>query len=532
MRIAQKENVMTKYTNATQTRRMSRTLGGRFRGGKLAPVLAEVFRESEGGILSQTVTYELDPIAGRMRTPITAELISVFVPVQAIDALKNPLEAYSGNTEVVRDKLLSGTPLFDMEEEGEISKRLGVNPVSIDGVKKVNEVSRLAHNAAVNYLRQRKYVKAVQLLADNMDVTPALISDTVLDRLNGVLDPEDRVDGAVELNFGTVKLPVDGIGFQGTHGGLFNIDVAETDGDSVTYPNSRAGNFGSPVGVIFKSQDGDANVPDVSVSLESESAGSVSLSDFYNAEKMDQLVRMMRDMIDANPQYGEEMVTRWAHGLSIDMGKIPYVIHESRQVFGQRYREAMDGANLDVSQSDLAQEISFTVPVAPTELGGMVITFAAVKPDEALASQPHPFLAEEWGAINYVSDELARDPVPVTIRQLYSDCLPADEGTRAMYVGHNHLKKSYISYGFNRHLDPNTVANKTAIWQLEVPMSVTPETVLYPETLSHYPFADQLAEVCTYTISSVQTVKTPLVFGPTPVEELAQIETDNLFEDQ
>jgi hypothetical protein len=162
--------------------------------------MAEAFRESESGILSQTVSYELDPIAGRMITPITAELISVYVPVQACDALKNPLEAYAGNTEVVRDKMLSGTPLFDLEAESEISKRLGINPVSVGGVKKVNEIARLAHNAAVNYLRQRKYVKAVQLLADNMAVTPALISQTVLERLNGVLDPEDRVNGSVNLD--------------------------------------------------------------------------------------------------------------------------------------------------------------------------------------------------------------------------------------------------------------------------------------------------------------------------------------------
>jgi hypothetical protein len=261
------------------------------------------------------------------------------------------------------------------------------------------------------------------------------------------------------------------------------------------------------------------------------SAGQVSLTDFYNAEKTDELVRQMRQMIDANPEYGEEMVTRWAHGLSVDTGKTPYIIHQTSKVFGQIYRQATDGANLDTAQSDMVQEISFTVPVAPTELGGIVITFAAVKPDETLASQPHPFLSEEWGAINYVSDELARDPVAVNIRQLNSDCDIGDEGTLAMYTGHNGLKKAYVSYGFNRHLDQTTVASKTALWQLEVPMSVTPETVLYPSDLEHYPFADQLAEVCTYTVNSVQTVRTPLVFGPSPVEELLQIETDDIFED-
>ena len=52
---------MTKYQQPSSTRRESRTIAGRFRGGKLNPVMAVPFRESESGILSQTVTYELGP---------------------------------------------------------------------------------------------------------------------------------------------------------------------------------------------------------------------------------------------------------------------------------------------------------------------------------------------------------------------------------------------------------------------------------------------------------------------------------------
>lgn len=523
---------MSKYTQATQTRRESRTIAGRFRGGKLTPVMAVPFRESESGILSQTITYELDPIAGRMITPIQAELISVYVPVQAMDALNNPAEAYAGNTEVVRDKLLSGTPLFGLEAESEISKRLGVVPRSIGGAKQVSTVSRLAHNSAVNYLRQRKYVKAALLDASNTAVTPALINQTVLDRLNGVLDPEDRVNGAVALTLGNVNIPVEGIGSDPLSFDAArvkpNMTVTEKDNGSQTYAFST--NMGADGG-NFRIETQPGGVPVLTVNMEGTDAGNVSLTDFYNAELMDSLTRAMRKIVDDNPEYGEEMVTRWAHGLSVDSGKTPFVINQQTVTFGQNYRRATDGANLDVAQSDMATQASFTVPVPPTELGGVVVTFAVVKPDETLASQPHPFLSEPWGAINYVSDEMARDPEPVTFRDLDAECLLADEGTRAFYIGHNHLKKAYINYGFNRHLDPLTVDNKTALWQLEVPMSVTPESVLYPADLDHYPFADQLAEVCTYTVSSVATVRTPLIFGPTPVEELAQIETDNVFED-
>lgn len=521
---------MTKYQQATNTRRESRTLAGRFRGGKLAPVMATAFRESESAILSQKINYELDPIAGRMITPITAELVSVYVPLQAIDALKNPDADYAGNTEVVREKLLSGTPLFGLEDENEISKRLGVNPRSVAGVKKVGEVARLAHNAAVNYLRQRKYVNTAKLLAGNMNVTPAIISQTVLDRLNGVLDPEDRVNGAVDLDLSSVNMKVKGIGAEdpGFHESAVTVPWKDVDGSSDKRAFRSDNQSGSRLAV---ERDSTTGFPKVYAVGDGQSLGNISLTDFYNAELMDSLVREMRQMVDDNPEYGEEMVTRWAHGLSIDGGKTPWVIHQSQKMFAQNYRPATDGPNLDVAQSDLMQSIEYTVPVPATELGGIVITFAAIKPDETLASQPHPYLSDVWGAQNFVSDELARDPIPVTMRELDSDVAQVDEETRALYVGYNGLKKAYISYGFNRHLDPTTVAAKTAIWQLEVPMSVTPESVLYPDDLPHYPFPDQLAEVCTYQITSQAVVNTPTIFGPTPVEELAQIENDDIFEE-
>lgn len=526
----------TRYQQPTSTRRESRTISGRFRGGKLAPVMAVALRESESCMLSQSVTYELDPIAGRMITPITAELISVFVPVQACDAIRDPDQDYPGNTEVIRDKLLSGAPLFGMEAESELTKRMGIVPRSTAGVKQVSQIARLAHNAAVNYLRQRKFVDCVKVLASNFAVTPALISQTVLDRLNGVLDPEDRVNGMVEFQTGTITAPV--------HAGGALPLVNHFLGDSpVASPDNTDGSAGTGNGYPLLAKRASASAPASPVpgvtlpALEANLAGlnigSVSLTAFYDAEQMDKLTRQMRAIVDANPEWGQEQIQRWAHGLSVDFGKNPFVIHQSTTIFGQQMAVATDttGVNTDVMRSDMLARISFTVPVPASELGGVVVTFACVKPDETIASQPHPFLADVWGATNYVSDEMLRDPVPVTIREINAECATGDENTIAFYTGHNELKRGYVNYGFNRHIDLETVANKTAIWQLEVPMSVGPQSVLYPANLAHYPFSDETAEVCTYTISSVQTVNTPIIFGPTPVEELAIIETANVFGD-
>lgn len=154
-----------------------------------------------------------------------------------------------------------------------------------------------------------------------------------------------------------------------------------------------------------------------------------------------------------------------------------------------------------------------------------------MKPDETLKSQPHPIGCLPWGVRNYVADELALDPVAVRGRELFSDIATGSEGQIYLYTGKNALLSNYTTYGLSRRLDPATVANKTAVWQLDIPMSVTPDSVIYPADLNQYPFANQTAEVVTATTSHALVVQTPIVFGPTPVEELAIIETADIFED-
>ena len=524
------------FQSQRNKRREARTVLGRFRGGRLAPVLAVPVKGSEGGMLTQTLTMRLDPIAGEMVTPMTGELISVYVPVQAIDAIKDPAGAYAGMTDVIRNKILSGTPLFGLEDEGEISKRLGVVPRSIGGVKKVNEMARLAHNAAVNFLRTRKYVKAAKVLHSNTAVTPALLGQTVLDRLNGVLDPDDRVDGAVALQLPNLLLPVEGIGVSTSNSQTPTTLIArETDKTvNTSFPGALGTATASSIAVRVTGSASTTARASIYARLNGATAGNISLVDFYQAKRADELVRQMDAIIEEHQELGEEQVLRWAHGLSLDTGKIPFVIAERSAMFGRDLVPAMDtsGVTNDVVRSDMAMTLSFTVPVPRTELGGVIITFATLKPDETLPSQPHPILSDVWGAENMVADELRVDPQAVTMRELDSEIAAASEATVAFYTGLNELKRAYVNYGFSRQLDPTTVAAKTAIWQYPIPMSVTPESIIYPADISHYPFQDQNAEVCTYTIASSATFGTPMPFGPTPVETVAQVSTSDLFEGQ
>lgn len=540
---------MTKYQQARTTKRGYRNIIGKMRGGKLYPVMAEAFRPSEGGILRQDFRMELDPIPGRLLTQVTGEVIVMYCPVQAADGIKDPAGVYSGLTDVIREKLLTGTPLFGLEDENEISKRLGIVPRSIGGVKKVCEVSRLAHNACVNHLRLKRYVKSVQLLATNMLVTPAILTQTILDRLNGVLDPEDRVNGVVNLTLPSMQLPVEGIGLVGSslvRGSGLSVrgTTAAQDWTSTlvgaanpTHMILRDSATAADVGIVIKQTGANATArPNIYARLNATTAGNVSLDDFYNAQTMDRLMREMRMIIDEDPEFGEDAVLNWAYGLAIDIGSTPWVLAERRLPFMKAVIAAMDqpGVNNDIKRTDGVLEFSIETLVPKTELGGIVITFLVLRPDENLASQPHPVLSDVWGIDNFVADELKLDPVPVTVRDVFADCLAADEATIVMYTGYNQLKANYVHYGFNRVVNPLLVENNAGIWQLEIPMSVTPETVIYPDYVDHGVFANggtQAApiEICAYSVTSTTVIQSPMIVGPTPIEELAMVETRNLF---
>lgn len=507
------------------TLRESRTLAGRFRGGKLNPAMAVAFKAGEGGMLSQTATLELDPVAGRLVTPVTGQMFAVYVPVQAMAALLNPTDPTAGVTEVLRMKGLEGAPLFDLEAESEVSKRLGVMPRSIGGLKQVNEAARLAHNCAVNYLRKRVYTYAAQLKADHNGVTPALLSSTALDRFNAVLNPDDHVNGRVDLDINS-SIPVRGIERSGAN--TVTTGAAAVVDSTAPEVHLRANTGG--IGVKFALDV--SGISGITAEMDGTTEAGFSLTDLYNAEVMDRLTRKMRSVIDANPVDGEEQVLRWAYGLEVDAGQNCFLIHGSEVIFGQDLMRAMDGAGIEaeVTQTRLAQRMSFTAPVPRTELGGVVVTFLVIKPDEVLFEQPHPVLSQPWVFDNLMAEELQNDPVPVTARDLQAGVAAGQESTVAFYTGYNEIRRTYINYGWNRHVDPQTIDAKNAMWLYEIPASVTPENIIYPPDIPHYPFLDQDAEVARYMITSSLVGASPIFIGPSPVETVNVIESDDLFE--
>lgn len=502
------------------TRREMRDLTSRFKAGLLAPVLAQPFEPGEGGTVSQTVTFELDPVAGRIITPMFAEVISVFVPVTAIERLLAPLSETADIPEVVKQKYLSGVTMYGLEAETEISRRLGVVPQKIANVQQVCTISRLAYNTAVNFLRKRRYAYAVEILHASTAIERAILSETILDRFNAVLDPADQANGRVALDIGTMSMPLRwtdrGAAHNQAGGALNGTHNTIVDPVANTVDNGGTNGRWSDPSRIYTLFDGQAT--------------GVSLVDFYKAENHDKMIRMFQQIVKDNPLDGEEAVMRFVHGFTMEPGRHPMVVFERKVAFGLDIRQATDtaGVQSDSLMSKGLQQISFTAVVPRSEIGGILVTIASVKPDETVKDQPHPILSKPWVVQNRIDDETKLDPVPALMRDVDSEVATGSETTVAFYTGLNEFKRMYSNYGFTRNTNPVSVEDKTAIWQVKIPASVTPGNVVYP-VIDQYPFLDQNAEICRCRIQSLAAVATPTVFGPTPVEEIDVVAAEGLL---
>lgn len=530
--------MQSQYMKPRGVRRYMTGPSGTIKAAELKPVGWFPVGQSEGGALSVQCAVGLEPVAGRLINDITAEMVVVHVPAPAMDAHKNPEDDMAMSSDRYRNKLTAGEFPFALEPEGEISKSCDVTPKSIDGALKLCESVRLGHNVAVNHLRRLKHAKADQLDNTNAVITRALLSHTALDRLGGVLDPDDHVDGSVRVNLPNVKLPVSGFGRKqlvASSANLSNTPAIHYDPDmnpvAETFAHAERAHYDNE----FLVRTSDNGIP-ILYANGDLLAQEMSLRDFYIAERMDQLTRTMRQFVDENPQYGEEIVAAWAHGLTVSVDNQPMVLYKKRQIIGKLYRQGMDGAGLDVEQTDMSTVFDLVVPVPKTEFGGAIYVFLVIRPDEVLKDQPDPFATSGklFGPHNYAADELKLTPVPVTMRELHADVPAGSEETVAMYVGNNHIMRNYNKYGWARDVDEATVDAKNQVWQYEVPASVTPENVLYDtDELENYPFIDQRTDspVASYAMQGSLTVATPLIFGPSPVEKLAAIDEHNVFGD-
>lgn len=494
-------------------------------GGMSAAVMHPLgivrFRPGEGGTVNTRFRVKLAPVSGYMRTPAYVHIQTIFVPYQAIEALEMDTEESAGVTEMTRKRMEAGT-IVGLEDEGVITQAANVHPRSIAGAKRLKKSARLSYVAAVNHNRKAAYHDATLLDKNHATIAPATLTANILERFDGVLDPETLVDGAINL---TGNLPVKGIGKTNqAFTGAANSNVVETDGNSwSTYASSGIVDGATANDYWLIEEDPNkTGYPNIRANL--DGADELTLRDMVKSKKTDELVRKFAQLIDADPINGEQRVARALYGLNVDYDANCQVLFDEIYELAPQHERPMDGASINDISAHFEVMDSYSVAVPRAELGGQLVTIAMVKPLETTAQQPDPAQTENVELINRIHDQTELDEVLLTRADLETGVDAADEDQPAFWVGYNSEKHNYVTRGPNVHnVD---VANKSSQWVYEVPTSTTPENVNYPAVgtgageLSMYPFYNWNGDHAVYGIDQVAMISTPLAKGPTPVERI------------
>lgn len=515
--------VRQQYTGQRRLRPWSVAHFGGIDAVKLHPIAACRFRPDEGGTISTTLALQLAPVNGYMRSNAYVDVIQIAVPYQAIEKLELSEQDDAGVTEMTRRRLEAGTGI-GLEDEGVISKACFTHPKSIGGVKKVSKTVRLAYLAAVNHLRKHAYYAATTLTKTETAIQPAVLTANVLERFNGVLDPEKLVDGAIQL---TGQLPVKGIGIKARATAAAQDTVRETGAEIKTsdYYNVKEDVVADADRKLRVEEDPDnPGYPKIYADMAGEN-GTVTLRDMMRSKKLDGLIRQFAGMIKLDPIHGEERVARALYGLSVDYGDDCQVLYRKVHELRPQHHRPTDGASINDVSAHFALEDRFATLVPRSELGCQVITLVSVKPMETLSQQPDPAQVEPWGLVNRVHDELELDEELVVRSDIESDLLAADEDQPVFWIGHNGLKHGYTAQGPNAQ-QTYQVEMKSSMWTYPVPTSVTPDNVNYPETIDMYPFYNWNGKAAEYTVHQVAAISTHLAKGPNPVEKIQLFAND------
>lgn len=485
---------------------------GGFGAAKLHPLFACRFRPDEGGTLETFLDTRLAPVDGILSTKAYLQVLQVFVPYQAMDVLQRPFADSRGVTEMCRREILEGRGV-GLEVENAISRACFAHGKNVDGTVKVQKSVRLAYIAALNHLRKKAYFNA--LIADHTlsAIMPCTYKANMLQRFDGVLDPESLIDGAINLS-GSV--PLSGIEIAGSvSSGSGGASVASDGSSYIQLGHSSTG--------YLRFDLKDASNVDLAADL--SGAAELTHRDLMRAKILDGIVRNLARVREMDPVHGEERVARAIYGVQMNTDDEPVVIYDQTHELEPQHIRPMDAAGVNKWSGHFHMFDTFGTVVPRTELGGQVMTFVCLRPLELVPDQPDPAQTEAWVFENRIHDELDLEEQMVTRRDLEASVPTVDADVEAFWVGKNRLMHNYMTEGINVEQVPE-VEVLTKSWDHEIPQGVTPENINYPETISMYPFFNWTGPAAQYVARQRAHISTPLQLGPNPVEKLELFEAD------
>lgn len=487
------------------------------RAGKIVPVYyAPLLREdrvTKGNIrLKLDMAETIHPLMNSVNVTAYVHFVP-FLAFERFTGMESFNRSYQGQGEPHNNVPIPFFTTMPFDREAAIWKTLGVH---FPQGSPINSAPVEAYNTLINFRRKLRSDRLPERLIHDTTLAAAFWKNPNVYTIVPDFD-QAMIDGEVELQFNTNRLPVNGIGrIAGTPTLQNNVAVFEASG-AKTYQHAVGTNNAN-----YRFDVAASGTPLIFAEL-AEAGVRLSLSNIELAKKTVAFAKM-REKFSALDD--DHIIDLLMEGIRVpdEALKQPILLSKQSTIFGYSERHAMDGASLEMSVTtgETSLDLSFRTP--PMNTGGIIMVTLEIVPEQLWERMTDTFLGISTPSVlpNFLRDYLDPEKVEV-VGNGYLDRLHSNAAGTFGYAPLNYAwKRSLARIGgkYYRRYPDTFVEDRQRFWSIEqVDPRLSTDFYIVPETLPHSVFMDTISDPFeVLTLGNLQIVGNT-VFGKELTED-------------
>lgn len=510
------------------------------RAGKSVPVgFVPVLREDAVQRGSYRLAFEMDETIHPLMNSINVTAYAHFVPWLAFERFGGSMEILNRSYQR-QPEPNGGSPVeffhhMAFDRAAAFWRTLGVHwPQGAS----INTSPLEAYNVLVNWRRQARSNKLPVRHIYDTSLAQAFWNNPLMSHIVPDFD-QAAMDGEVELQWATPRLPISGISRVGTNAPAANVAGVESHAGvqaNVTYPHGSA--TGS---AALRFNTNSAGTPEVFAELE-QSGIRLSLANLELAKKTAAFAKL-RDKYSGLDD--DHIIDLLMEGIRVpdEALKQPILLDRKSTIFGYSERHAMDGASLDMSVTTGKTSLNLNFRTPAMNVGGIILITVEIVPEQLYERIYDRMLGvgNPDQLPNFMRDYLDPEKVDI-VQNRYVDVMHAEPNGVFGYAPLNHMWKRNFSRIGGKYYRPTPdafVEDRQRFWSVEqLNPTLTADFYMVPATLPHSVFLDTISDPFEIMTVGTSTIIGRTVFGKVLDEDegsyeaiMSQIDTARISQD-
>lgn len=484
------------------------------KAGKVVPVAyVPVLREDRVSRARLRLSLDMAETIHPLMNAVNVTAYVHFVPFLAFERFNGSMDAFNRSYQKIAELHNStAIPFFtsvNFDRAHDFWKKLGVHWVQ---GQPINAAPLEAYNEMINFRRKARSDKLPLRTSLQNDLATAFWKNTNMMHVVPDFD-QAAMDGEVELQFTTSRLPIVGIGkktganvvpetgvnVHENHTGIIDLYeyAAGTNNANFVF---ETGAGGTPQ-VFAEMRNAGVRVTLANIELAKQTAAFAKLREKYEGLDDDHIIDLLMEGI----RVPDEAL------------KQPILLDKKSTIFGYNERHAMDGASLDMSVTTGKTELELNFRTPAMNTGGIILVTVEIVPEQLYERQKDEFLGmlDPVFLPNFMRDYLD----PEKVERVRNDHVDVQHSTPSATFGYaplNHAWKRSLTRIGGKYYRPEAdtfVEDRQRFWSVEKANPTLTQDFYLVSNLPHNVFLDTISDPFEIlTVGSVEIVGNT-VFG-------------------